>query len=199
MRGLWGERGRRPGTSPRTCPQCGGRGTQSRDQGLFALSTSCTRCGGRARIVETPCPRCRGNGKTRGVKQVKVRIPAGARDGMKVRVPGRGSAGRNGGPAGDLFVVTRVEEHPVFKRKGDDFVVHVPVSFVEAALGARDRGPQARGRDGQAQVTRRHPERQAVQGEGGRGAQDQDGAGPSGGPHRAGRGRRAEEAQASGA
>src|SRR3712207_2612641 len=140
-----GGSGAAPGTSPRTCPQCGGRGTQSRDQGLFALSTSCTRCGGRGTIVETPCPRCRGNGKTRGVKQVKVRIPAGARDGMKVRGPGRGGAGRNGGPAGDLFVVTRVEEHPVFKRKGDDFVVSVPVSFVEAALGAEVEAPKPGG------------------------------------------------------
>jgi molecular chaperone DnaJ len=140
-----GGSGAAPGTSPRTCPQCGGRGTQSRDQGLFALSTSCTRCGGRGSIVETPCQRCRGNGKTRGVKQVKVRIPAGARDGMKVKVPGRGGAGGGGGPAGDLFVVTRVEEHPVFKRKGDDFVVTVPVSFVEAALGAEIEAPKPGG------------------------------------------------------
>src|SRR5918998_2406876 len=140
-----GGSGAAPGTSPRTCPQCGGRGTQSRDQGLFALSTSCTRCGGRGSIVETPCPRCLGNGKTRGVKQVKVRIPAGARDGMKVKVPGRGGAGGGGGPAGDLFVVTRVEEHPVFKRKGDDFVVTVPVSFVEVALGAEIEAPEPGG------------------------------------------------------
>lgn len=140
-----GGSGAAPGTSPRTCPQCGGRGTQSRDQGLFALSTACSRCGGRGSIVETPCPRCKGAGKTRGVKQVKVRIPAGARDGMKVRIPGRGGAGRSGGPAGDLFVVTKVEEHPVFKRKGDDFVVSVPVSFVEAALGAEVEAPRPGG------------------------------------------------------
>lgn len=140
-----GGSGAAPGTSPRTCPQCGGRGRQSRDQGLFALSTACTRCGGRGVIVETPCPRCRGNGKVRNVRQVKVRIPAGARDGMKVRVPGRGNAGGGGGPAGDLFVVTRVEEHPVFKRKGDDFVVSVPVSFVEAALGAEIEAPKPDG------------------------------------------------------
>jgi molecular chaperone DnaJ len=138
-----GGNGAAPGTSPRVCPQCGGRGTQSRDQGLFALSTACPLC--RGSIVETPCPRCRGNGTTRGVKQVKVRIPAGAKDGMKVRVPGRGGAGRNGGPAGDLFVVTRVEEHPVFKRRGDDFVVSVPVSFVEAALGAEIEAPKPGG------------------------------------------------------
>lgn len=140
-----GGSGAAPGTSPRTCPQCGGRGTQSRDQGLFALSTACSRCGGRGSIVETPCSRCRGAGKTRGVRQVKVRIPAGARDGMKVRIPGRGGGGRSGGPAGDLFVVTKVEEHPVFKRKGDDFVVSVPVSFVEAALGAEIEAPRPGG------------------------------------------------------
>ena len=88
---------------------------------------------------------CGGNGRVRRSRQVKVRIPAGAKDGMKVRIPGRGSAGRRGGPAGDLYVVTRVEEHPVFKRRGDDFVVEVPVSFVEAALGAEIEVPRPGG------------------------------------------------------
>jgi molecular chaperone DnaJ len=110
---------------------------QSRDQGFFALSTPCSRCGGEGRIIEKPCSVCGGNGRVRRNRQVRVRIPAGAKDGMKVRIPGRGSAGRKGGPAGDLYVVTRVEEHPVFKRRGDDFVVEVPVSFVEAVLGAQ--------------------------------------------------------------
>ena len=81
----------------------------------------------------------------RKVKQVTVRIPAGAKDGMKIRVPGRGSAGRKGGPAGDLYVVTRVQEHPVFKRRGDDFVVDVPVSFVEATLGSEIEVPRPGG------------------------------------------------------
>src|ERR671916_75243 len=139
-----GGSGAAPGTSPRTCPECGGRGS----------------------IVEKPCPRCRGNGKTRGVKQVKVRIPAGARDGMKVRVPGRGGAGRNGGPAGDLFVVTRVEEHPVFKRKGDDFVVHVPVSFVEAALGAEVEAPKPGGGTGKLKVPAGTPNGKQLKGRG---------------------------------
>src|ERR671921_168852 len=117
--------GAAPGTMPLTCPECGGRGVQSRDQGFFALSTPCTRCGGEGRIIEKPCAVCGGNGKVRKNRQVRVRIPAGAKDGMKVRIPGRGSAGRKGGPSGDLYVVTRVEEHPVFKRRGDDFVVEV--------------------------------------------------------------------------
>jgi molecular chaperone DnaJ len=134
-----------PGTMPLTCPECGGRGLQSRDQGFFALSTPCSSCGGEGRIIEKPCSVCGGNGRVRRSRQVKVRIPAGARDGMKVRIPGRGSAGRRGGPAGDLYVVTRVEEHSVFRRRGDDFVVEVPVSFVEAVLGAQIEVPRPGG------------------------------------------------------
>jgi molecular chaperone DnaJ len=137
--------GAAPGTAPLRCPECGGRGIQSRDQGFFALSTPCSRCGGEGRIIEKPCTVCGGHGRVRSNRQVKVRIPAGAKDGMKVRIPGRGSAGRRGGPAGDLFVVTRVEEHPVFGRRGDDFVVEVPVSFAEAALGAQIEVPKPGG------------------------------------------------------
>ncbi|AHY45942.1 chaperone protein DnaJ [Rubrobacter radiotolerans] len=131
-----GGSGASPGTAIRTCPDCGGRGTRSRDQGFFALSETCPRCRGEGVYVEKPCSSCAGTGRVERPRQVTVRIPAGAKDGTKVRVPGRGSAGRKGGPPGDLYVVTRVEEHPVFKRRGDDFVVEVPVSFVEAALGA---------------------------------------------------------------
>ena len=143
--GECGGTGAAPGTMPRTCPECGGRGVQSRDQGFFALSTPCSGCGGEGRIIERPCSGCGGNGRVRRSRQVKVRIPAGARDKMKVRIPGRGNAGRDGGPAGDLYVRTLVEEHPVFKRKGDDFVVGVPVSFVEAALGAEIQVPRPGG------------------------------------------------------
>jgi molecular chaperone DnaJ len=137
--------GAAPGTAPRTCPECDGRGVQSRDQGFFALSTPCSGCGGEGRIIEKPCSVCRGAGRVRRSRQVKVRIPAGARDKMKVRIPGRGNAGKGGGPAGDLYVRTLVEEHPVFERKGDDFVVGVPVSFVEAALGAEITVPRPGG------------------------------------------------------
>ena len=139
------ETGAAPGTTPRTCPECGGRGIRSRDQGFFALSEPCLRCGGEGTIVERPCPTCGGSGRLRQARQVTVRIPAGAKDGMKIRVPGRGSAGMKGGPAGDLYVVTRVQEHPVFKRRGDDFVVEAPVSFVEAALGAEIEVPRPGG------------------------------------------------------
>jgi molecular chaperone DnaJ len=137
--------GAAPGTAPRACPECGGRGVRSRDQGFFALSEPCSRCGGEGTIIEKPCVVCGGSGRLRKARPVTVRIPAGAKDGMKIRVPGRGGAGRRGGPAGDLFVVTRVEEHPVFKRQGDDLVVEVPVSFVEAALGAQIELPRPEG------------------------------------------------------
>ncbi len=137
--------GAAPGTMPRTCPECGGRGTQSRDQGFFALSTTCRRCGGEGKIIETPCPACKGSGRVRKSRQVTVKIPAGVKDGMKIRVPGRGNAAQKGGSSGDLYVVTRVEEHPVFKRRGDDFVVDAPVSFVEAALGAEISAPKPGG------------------------------------------------------
>ncbi len=137
--------GASPGTAPRVCPECSGRGVRSRDQGFFAFSEPCGRCGGEGTIIEKPCTGCRGTGRLRRSRQVTVKIPAGAKDGMKIRVPGRGSAGRKGGPPGDLYVVTRVEEHPVFERRGDDFLVDVPVSFIEAALGAEIEVPKPEG------------------------------------------------------
>lgn len=133
------------GTVPRTCPQCGGRGTRSRDQGFFALSEPCGRCGGAGSIIEKPCAGCAGTGRVKSTRPVTVKIPAGARDGMKIRVSGRGDAGVKGGAAGDLYVVTRVEAHPVFERRGDDFLVEAPVSFVEAALGSEVKVPRPSG------------------------------------------------------
>ncbi len=137
--------GAAPGTTVRSCPDCGGRGTYSRDQGFFALSETCRRCNGEGVYIERPCSSCSGSGRVKKSRQATVKIPAGAKEGMKVRVPGRGSAGRKGGPAGDMYVVTHVEEHPVFTRRGNDFVVEVPVSFVEAALGAEVRVPKPGG------------------------------------------------------
>jgi molecular chaperone DnaJ len=137
--------GASPGTVRRMCPECSGRGIRSRDQGFFALSEPCRRCGGEGSIVEKPCTACAGSGRLRKNRQVTVRVPAGAKDGMKIRVPGRGSAGSKGGPPGDLYVVTRVAEHPVFERHGDDFLVDVPVSFAEAALGAEIEVPKPGG------------------------------------------------------
>ncbi len=137
--------GAAPGTAPKTCPRCGGRGLRSRDQGFFALSEPCMECGGVGTVIEKPCGVCGGGGRLKKSRPVTVKIPAGAKDGMKIRVPGRGNAGTRGGSPGDLFVVTRVEKHSVFQRQGDDFVMEVPVSFVEAALGAEIEVPKPLG------------------------------------------------------
>jgi molecular chaperone DnaJ len=131
-----GGSGARPGTSPTICPECRGRGVVSEAQGLFALSQPCPRCRGNGTVIEDPCPRCQGSGRERRTKRYTVKIPAGVKDGTRIRLKGKGEAGLNGGPAGDLFVVTRVEASPVYERRGADLVVEVPLSPADAALGA---------------------------------------------------------------
>jgi molecular chaperone DnaJ len=128
--------GAEPGTAPVVCPQCGGRGVVSDSQGLFAFSQPCPRCQGNGSIVEKPCRNCRGLGRERTTKRYAVKIPAGARSGTRVRLKGKGEGGRNGGPAGDLYVVVDVEPSPLYERRGSDLVLDVPVTFAEAALGA---------------------------------------------------------------
>jgi molecular chaperone DnaJ len=128
--------GAKPGTSPRTCATCGGQGVVSDNQGLFSFSQPCPACGGRGVTIDDPCPTCRGTGVERRPREVKVRIPAGVADGQRIRLKGRGGPGRNGGPAGDLYVVVRVSAHPLFGRKGKDLTLTVPITFPEAALGA---------------------------------------------------------------
>jgi len=128
--------GAEPGTAPVVCPQCGGRGVVSDSQGLFAFSQPCPRCQGNGSIVEKPCKHCRGVGRERATKRYAVKIPAGARSGTRVRLKGKGEGGRNGGPAGDLYVVVDVAPSPLFERRGADLVLDVPVTYAEAALGA---------------------------------------------------------------
>ncbi|HSF62427.1 MAG TPA: molecular chaperone DnaJ [Gaiellaceae bacterium] len=128
--------GAEPGTAPVVCPQCGGRGVVSDSQGLFAFSQPCPRCQGNGSIVEKPCRQCRGTGREKTTKRYAVKIPAGARSGTRVRLKGKGEGGRNGGPAGDLYVVVDVAPSPLFERRGADLVLEVPVTYPEAALGA---------------------------------------------------------------
>jgi molecular chaperone DnaJ len=128
--------GAKPGTTPHACGVCGGRGVVDDEQGFFSFSSPCTACRGQGYVVDDPCPTCRGSGTGRKARQVKLRVPAGVRDGQRIRLAGRGGPGRNGGPNGDLFVVVHVAPHPVFGRKGDDLTVTVPITFPEAALGA---------------------------------------------------------------
>jgi molecular chaperone DnaJ len=128
--------GARPGTSPHVCPRCQGRGIESEGQGMFSISHPCPECGGTGTKIDAPCPTCNGRGQTRQTKRYKANIPAGVRDGSRVRLAGKGDAGVGGGPPGDLYVITRVEESPVFRRKGDDLEVDVPITIVEAIRGA---------------------------------------------------------------
>jgi molecular chaperone DnaJ len=132
-----GGSGAKPGTSPKVCPECRGRGVISESQGLFALSQPCPRCRGNGTVIEDPCPRCRGTGRERRTKRYSVKIPAGVKDGTRIRLKGKGEAGLAGGPPGDLFVVTRVAGSPIYERRGADLIVDVPVSLADAALGTK--------------------------------------------------------------
>ena len=131
-----GGTGAEPGTAPKTCPDCGGSGMTSANQGMFALSQPCRRCRGNGVIVEKPCKNCRGAGRERVTKRYAVKIPAGAKSGTRVRLKGKGEPGVNGGPAGDLHVVVQVDASPLYERRGADLLLDVPVTYPEAALGA---------------------------------------------------------------
>jgi molecular chaperone DnaJ len=139
-----GGSGARPGTSPRICPQCQGRGVEVEGQGLFSISQPCSRCAGSGTVIEDPCPSCGGSGARRTVKRYRVTIPAGVRDGSRVRLAGKGEPGPRGGPPGDLYVVTRVGDSPIFKRRGDNVEVEVPLTVPEAIRGATIEVPTLR-------------------------------------------------------
>ncbi len=128
--------GARPGSSPTVCPRCQGRGIESQGQGLFSISQPCSLCGGTGTKIDDPCPTCSGRGQARQVKRYKANIPAGVRDGSRVRLAGKGEPGLRGGPPGDLYVITRVEGSAVFTRKGENLEVDVPITIVEAIRGA---------------------------------------------------------------
>jgi molecular chaperone DnaJ len=128
--------GARPGTTPVVCPVCQGRGVESQGQGLFSITRPCARCGGAGTVIEEPCPTCHGDGRLREVKKYRVNIPAGVKEGSRIRLAAKGEAGLRGGPSGDLFVITHVEPSAVFARKGDNVEVEVPITIAEAIGGA---------------------------------------------------------------
>ena len=128
--------GARPGTSPKVCPVCEGRGIESQSQGIFSISQPCSNCQGTGTIIEDPCPTCGGSGAQRSVRRLRVNIPAGVRDGSRIRLAGKGEAGVRGAEPGDLYVITRVSESPVFKWVGDNLEVEVPLTIPEAVRGA---------------------------------------------------------------
>ena len=137
--------GSKPGTVPRVCPACEGAGQTARNAGGFAFAEPCTVCRGRGVFIDEPCTVCRGSGRGLSTRTVQARIPAGVKDGARIRLKGKGAPGERGGPHGDLFVVVHVLGHPVFVRKGDNITLTVPVTFVEAALGGQISVPVPRG------------------------------------------------------
>jgi molecular chaperone DnaJ len=137
--------GAAPGTQPVTCPDCGGIGQRAVNQGFFQLNQTCPHCGGSGRLIETPCPTCHGTGAERRTRTVRVKIPAGVKDGARIKVAGKGEPGASGAGAGDLFVRVAVTPHAVFGRKGNDLTLTLPVTFAEAALGAKVQVPTLEG------------------------------------------------------
>ena len=128
--------GAKPGTSPKVCPVCNGRGTESQSQGIFSISQPCSRCGGSGTVIEDPCATCGGSGAQRSVRRLRVNIPAGVRDGSRIRLAGKGESGPRGATPGDLYVITRVKDSSVFKRSGENIEVEVPLTIPEAIRGA---------------------------------------------------------------
>jgi molecular chaperone DnaJ len=128
--------GAKPGTTPKVCPVCEGRGVEAQSQGIFSISQPCSNCHGTGTVIEDPCPTCGGSGAQRSVRKLRVNIPAGVHDGSRVRLAGKGEAGVRGAEAGDLYVITRVSDSPVFKRVGENLEVEVPLTIPEAIRGA---------------------------------------------------------------
>ncbi len=120
----------------RTCPTCGGAGEVRFTQGFFAVARTCNQCGGSGQIISDPCKSCRGAGKVESENDLTVTIPKGVDDGTRLRLSGEGEPGEHGGPSGDLYVVIHVKDHALFTREGDEVRCEVPISFVQAALGA---------------------------------------------------------------
>ena len=138
--GECGGSGAKKGTSPKSCPDCGGSGQVTRQQrtpfGVMQTQSACPRCQGRGRIIETPCPTCGGQGRVRRAETVGINIPSGIDDGQIINIPGKGNAGVNGGPAGDLQIQVSVRPHPLFERDGFNMWYELPVTYAQAVLGA---------------------------------------------------------------
>jgi molecular chaperone DnaJ len=137
--------GAKAGTVPRMCPTCDGSGQTQRNAGGFAFADPCVTCKGRGLYVDDPCPSCRGSGRGLSTRTVQARIPAGVKNGSRIKLKGKGATGEHGGTAGDLFVDVSVTPHPVFDRKGDNISITVPITFTEAALGGDIPVPTPRG------------------------------------------------------
>ncbi len=138
--------GAEPGSKSKACPTCGGRGQVISSRGIFSIAQTCPRCEGTGRVIEKPCKICQGAGRKEKTTTIKIRVPAGVDTGSRLRSSGNGEAGLRGGPSGDLYVVLHVKPHEIFQRDSDDLLCEVPVSFVQAALGAEVEVPTLSGK-----------------------------------------------------
>lgn len=138
--------GAEEGSKMRQCQTCGGRGQVVASRGIFSIAQTCPRCEGAGRVVEKPCRKCEGAGRRERSSKIKLRIPAGVDTGVRLRRAGEGEGGIRGGSSGDLHVVLHVKPHDVFQRDGDDLICEVPISFVQAALGAELEVPTMTGK-----------------------------------------------------
>jgi molecular chaperone DnaJ len=139
--------GAAPGTKPTACPQCQGRGQLRYQQGFFTVARTCGQCRGSGSIVSKPCTECRGAGRIPKERKITVRIPAGIATGQRLRLSGEGEAGPSGGPAGDLYVVIHVQDHPFFQRDGNDLFCEIPLNYPTLALGGDIRIPTLEGEE----------------------------------------------------
>jgi molecular chaperone DnaJ len=139
-------KGAEPGSRTINCPSCGGRGQVISSRGFFQVSQTCPRCRGVGQIIEKPCRACDGEGRAENTSRIKLKIPAGIADGSRLRSSGNGEAGIRGGPAGDLYVVIHIKEHPIFQREDDNLYCEVPVSFTLASLGGEIPVPTLEGK-----------------------------------------------------
>jgi molecular chaperone DnaJ len=133
--------GAAPGSGPAVCPSCQGRGQQRYQQGFFTVARTCGQCRGSGKVIAKPCATCHGEGRVPKERKLTVRIPAGIATGQRLRLQGEGEHGTLGGPPGDLFVVIQVQEHPFFRRDGDNLFCEVPVNFTTLALGGEIQVP----------------------------------------------------------
>lgn len=137
--------GAEPGTDVTRCPTCGGRGTVAQNQGFFSFTQPCPQCGGRGQLIETPCSVCSGTGSETRTRNIKVRVPAGVKDGSTLRLRGKGGPGSLGGPSGDLLVKIKVGKSNLFGREGNNLTLKVPITYSEAALGTKLEVPTLNG------------------------------------------------------
>jgi molecular chaperone DnaJ len=138
--------GAEPGSRTISCPTCGGRGQVISSRGFFHVSQTCPRCRGAGEVIEKPCPKCHGEGRMEKLSRVKLKIPAGIREGSRLRSSHNGEAGIRGAAPGDLYVVIHIKEHKVFQREDDDLYCEVPIAFSLAALGGEVDVPTLEGK-----------------------------------------------------